>query len=127
MAPQAYSHQNYADIARSIIGLSLLFSYVTILCYFGDKVNSAFDAVNYSIYQCSWNEFPRNMQTVLVTFQINAQKVVHIKGLMNLQCSREVLKKVHFASSFLCFHDILICFFVFLSFSSDRKWIVEFF
>lgn len=89
------SEHNNVDVMRLIVFLSAALLYITYLCLFGEKVTTQFDKVNYSIDQCSWYEFPMEMQRILPMMLMMAQKPVFIEAAyLNIGCSREQLKKV---------------------------------
>lgn len=60
----------------------------------GDTVTTRFNEVNESIWNCSLNEFPLEIQKFLPMILNATQKPVHIEGFMNVKCTREVLKAV---------------------------------
>lgn len=81
---------------RLIVFLSAALLYIAYLCVFGEKVTTQFDNINYSIVQCSWHDFPMEMQRILPMMSMMAQKPVFVEAAyMNIGCSRETLKKVN--------------------------------
>lgn len=83
------------DAMRSIIYYLIQVIYVGFFCYFGHEVTVGFETVYDSIYQCSWDEFPVEIQKIQAVMIMNAQKPVYIQGFMNTKCSREMFKKVY--------------------------------
>lgn len=83
------------DVMRLIVFLSAALLYIAYLCLFGEKVTSQFDKINYSIGQCSWYDFPMEMQRILPMMSMIAQCPVLVEAAyLHIGCSREVLKKV---------------------------------
>lgn len=84
------------DVVRLVIFLAAALLYIAYLCLFGEKVTSQFDNINYSIGQCSWYDFPMEMQRNLPMISMMAQYPVLVEAAyLNIGCSREVLKKVN--------------------------------
>lgn len=86
--------QDFIAIAQLMVCFSLSMVYVAILCLYGNHVTTEFEAANAAIYNCSWYEYPLEMQKMLKMMLMVSQKPVIIQGHMNTQCTREVLKKV---------------------------------
>lgn len=92
---KAISQHNNVDVVRLIVFLSAALLYIAYLCHFGETVTSQFDKINYAIDQCSWYEFPMEMQRILPMMSMMAQSPVLVEAAyLNIGCSREVLKKV---------------------------------
>lgn len=83
------------DIVRLGLCLMYVLVYIGFMCFFGDEVTNGFEVINDSVYQCSWNEFPLELQKLLPTMMIIAQNLVYVHGYMNTKCTREVLQKVN--------------------------------
>lgn len=83
-----------ADILRLFVCLSVMMIYLVLLCLLGDDVTIRFRQVHDSIWECSWYKFPLDTQKLLPMILMAAQKPVFIKGYMNMQCTRESVKKV---------------------------------
>ena len=88
-----------ADILRFAISIIVLTIYLSVLCLFGDEVNSKFDEIHNWIYYCNWLTFPYRIQKLIPTILIAAEKPVYIQGFMNVRCIRESMKKVNFIQS----------------------------
>lgn len=69
-------------------------SYIFVVCFFGDSVTTRFAEIGDTICECNWYEFPLNIQKMLLTMLIVAQKPVYIQGLRDTHCTLEFLKKV---------------------------------
>lgn len=66
-----------------------------VVCHFGDEVRIHFEALNESITQCVWYEFPLEMQKCMPMMIQMAQKPVFIGTFGEIHCTREVFKKVY--------------------------------
>lgn len=64
------------------------------LCVFGDETTTKFEKVYGSICKCAWYEFPMETQKVLPLMLRIAQQPVHLRGYMNVRCTREFMKAV---------------------------------
>lgn len=69
--------------------------YLMVLCFFGEYVTTSFAMISKTIVETEWNEYPIQMQKMLLTILIDVQRPVHIKAFKNLRCNHEVLKEVH--------------------------------
>lgn len=68
--------------------------HIGVLCIIGDTVTTRFDEINGALWNCPWFEFPRNVRKCFPMILSFAQKPVYMEGFMNVQCTREVMKKV---------------------------------
>lgn len=59
----------------------------------GGTVTTQFDGIDETLWNCSLFEFPRNIQKYLPFLLSNTHKPVHIRGFMNVKCTREFLKQ----------------------------------
>ena len=86
--------ENHLDATRLI--MTLLFKVIcnVFLCMIGDTVTTKFSNIDATLCACSLNEFPSEIRKMFPMVLAMTQKPVHIEGFMNVQCTREVLKKV---------------------------------
>lgn len=90
------SQHNNVDVVRLIVFLFAALLYIAYLCHFGERVTSQFDRINFAIDQCSWYDYPMEMQRILPMMSMMAQNPVLVEAAyLNIGCSREVLKKVN--------------------------------
>lgn len=82
------------EVLRFFVCLSVMMIYLIELCFLGNEVTIKFAEVNDVICNCCWYKFPLNTQKLLPLTLRAAQKPVYIKGYMNVQCTRESVKKV---------------------------------
>lgn len=91
------------DVVRLIVFLFAALLYIAYLCHFGERVTSQFDRINFAIDQCSWYDYPMEMQRILPMMSMMAQNPVLVEAAyLNIGCSREVLKKVNTIQNDVC-------------------------
>lgn len=83
-----------ANALRFAISLVILTIYLSVLCFFGDEVNTQYENIQNEIYDCDWLEYPLKVQKLIPTILIVAEKPVYIQGFMNVRCTRESIRKV---------------------------------
>ena len=86
---------NRLDVLRLIIMLLFVVVYIVFLCLVGDTATTHFECVNTSLWSCSLNEFPIEIQKTLPMILAATQNPVYMEGFMNVRCTREVLKLVN--------------------------------
>lgn len=94
------------DFIRLFICLMITMNYIFMLCVFGDETTTKFEKMYGSICKCSWYEFPIETQKVLPLVLRTAQQPVHLRGYMNVRCTREFMKAVSYLTFvFVVFND----------------------
>lgn len=84
------------NVLRFVISLVILTIYLSVLCFFGDEVNTQFENIQNWIYYCNWLNYPFKVQRLIPTMLIVAGKPIYIQGFMNVRCTRESVRKVVF-------------------------------
>lgn len=69
-------------------------TYIAVLCVFGDETTARFERIFKSICKCPWNEFTLKIQKLLLMMLMIAEKSVHLKGYINVKCTRQFMKTV---------------------------------
>lgn len=82
------------DAIRLVVMVIFVLLYNITLCLIGDTLTTRFEKVSETLYACSLNEFPANIQRVIPMTLAMIQKPVYIEGFMNVRCTREALQKV---------------------------------
>lgn len=70
------------------------FGTVLIACEIGQRMNEAFDKINFTIDQFNWYSFPIGMQQMLPIIIAVAQQPITLECFGSIKCTREVFKKV---------------------------------
>lgn len=60
----------------------------------GERLTTQFNAINKEINRCDWYLYPIEIQRMLPTIMINAQKASPFECLKIISCSRKQLKQV---------------------------------
>ena len=88
------------EFLRSLVILSAVYSWSLQFCYFGDKVTTAFDDLNETIYQCDWYLFPMEMRKYIPAILRMAQEPVQMHAFGTYHCTLETLKTVRIPTEF---------------------------
>lgn len=65
---------------------------IFVLCDSSERVITHFKAID--IYQCDWYAFPICVRRTLPIVIVNTQQPVVLKGVANIQCTRNTFRKV---------------------------------
>lgn len=84
-------------LSRTAMFLPMYF----LICNYGEKVSTAFDNLNETVYGMKWHMCPNDLQKYLVMMLASLQQPVVMKGVFSLDSSRSTFKRVSFA---LIFH-----------------------
>lgn len=81
------------DVIRSFIVLCSALGWIYIFCHFGNKVTSAYQELNESIYLCDWHLFPMEIRKYLPILIMIVQKPIYMRG-FGFNCTLETFKTV---------------------------------
>lgn len=91
---QAVNRHSFVDIWRLMIYSFVQTTFFAILCFSGDHLTNRLAEIHNAIYSIAWNELPLDIQKLLPLLLNGTQEPDYIRGLMNVECSRESFKKV---------------------------------
>lgn len=72
-----------------------------LFCNFGNDVTTRFSSLNVTIFHSPWYSMPADVQQYLRLMIVNTQKPIYMKGFANIDCTRDIFKKVYFSRYFL--------------------------
>lgn len=84
----------FININRALFQIVLQVIYL--VCILGQRMCDQFEEFGEELGQCKWYSFPIGLQRMYAFFLVNAQQNTYMQGYGNLQCSREMMKKVLF-------------------------------
>lgn len=84
-------------MVESIIMMFWSFMQMFVICNFGGHVNSGFEEISGTLYECDWYTFPHKFQKDITMIMQVTQKPV-LRGSGNLPCSREGFSEVSSSS-----------------------------
>ena len=87
-------HKNIMPLLLLIINGIIAFAMVFIACEIGQRMNDAFDKIDFTIDQSDWYLFPIGVQRMLPTIIAVAQQPVSLECFGSITCTREVFKNV---------------------------------
>lgn len=80
-------------MVESVILMFWSFMQMFIICNYGEHVNSEFEELSDTLYECDWYEFPRKLQNDVPLIMLVTQKPV-LRGSGDIPCSREGFSEV---------------------------------
>lgn len=96
---QAVNRRSFVDIWRLLIYILVQVTFFAMLCFSGDHLTSRLAKIHNAIYSIAWNELPLDIQKLVPLLLNGTQEAHYIRGLMNVECSRESFKRVRSSSS----------------------------
>lgn len=90
------------NIACFVCGLC----WSTLFASFSNSVTSHISAIGFTIYNCSWLNYPAELQKYMILMIARSQKPAHLTGLKLFPCTLEMFGKVSENSFFLTSNEI---------------------
>lgn len=93
-------NMNLTSLISELLCMAYAFGQMFLFCEMGENLNNQFSRVSDAIYSSSWYMFPRDLQRIIPTVMMAAQRPVTLQGFANLRCTRQAFKKVFFLFAF---------------------------
>lgn len=89
-----FKPENLCIVITSLVVLFWACFYVFFACECGTIVCTQFARFDYELWQCTWYQFPIEMQRILVLVMSNIQNPATIYSYGNFECTRDSFKRV---------------------------------
>lgn len=87
---------NHTNLISELIFIVYTFGQMFVLCDMGENLTNHFGHISDAIYCADWYMFPKDVQRIMPTVIMAAQRPVILQGFANLKCTRSAFKKVNF-------------------------------
>lgn len=77
-----------------ILTIIVVFGLLFVICEFGERLMNKFEEFNDGLCECQWYFHPIGLQRMYLTFGVETQQPVYIRGYGNVSTTRDTMKKV---------------------------------